>query len=438
MWRARTFTASSATAAGLFPFVAGSGAPAAGVMMGRHLIWGEPVHMDPFAWLASGLTTNTGIFQMGQPGTGKSAFAKRQILGLVQRGVKPVVVGDPKGEYSDLVARMGGQVLRIGPGRDRLNPLDAPAVGAEDPVETRRRRVWLLTALCALVRRQQPLRNAEEVMLALAVDTVTQGRGPATLTQVLTALRNPDERFTTAAGLRDRRALDDVTQELRWTLQLLVDGALGAVFDGPSTQSFDAHAPAVAVDLSHVHDETMLGAAMLSSWAWGQAAVRSARSQDDATMWLMVMDELWRTIRGGAGLVDHIDELTRLGRSRGIASLMITHSLSDLEAIPRRSDVAKAMGFIDRSAIVVLSGLPRRELQLVRQIVPLSDAEVDLVASWSSAHRWGPNHGHPGRGKYLIKTGNRPGLPVDMRLTAAEKELFDTDPRLSSQSYRAT
>ncbi len=99
----RWFSASSATAASLFPFGAGSGAPRAGIPVGRHVFWDEVVHVDPFAWLTQGLTTNPGMFQLGQPGTGKSAFAKRQLLGMVADGIRPVVLGDPKGEYAALV-----------------------------------------------------------------------------------------------------------------------------------------------------------------------------------------------------------------------------------------------------------------------------------------------------------------------------------------------
>ena len=437
MWRARTFTASSATAANLFPFVAGSGAPSAGVLMGRHLVWGEPVHVDPFAWLAAGLTTNTGMFQMGQPGTGKSAFAKRQILGLVHIGVKPVIVGDPKGEYSELVRRIGGQVVRIGPGHDRINPLDGRATAPGQEAELRQRRLWLLVALCALVRGQRPISNGEEVVLSAAVDAVTANHRQPTVRDVLAEVRTPTERVLVAADLHDRNRYDELTRELRWTLQLLVDGSLGSVVDGPSTQTFDVSAPGIAVDLSGVQDETVLRAAMLSSWSWSQAAVHAARTEDAGTRWLLVMDELWRALRGGPAIVDHMDALTRLGRSQGVASLMITHSLSDLEAIPSRSDVAKAMGFIDRSAIVVLSGLPRRELQVVRQVVPLTDEEVALVAGWASAQRWSGQARHPGRGKYLIKTGHRPGLPVDMQLTAVEAGLYDTDPGQDRRTARS-
>lgn len=428
--RSRTFTASTAAAAQLFPFVTGAGAPSSGVPLGHHQVWGEPVHGDPFAWLAAGLTTNTGVFQLGQPGTGKSAFAKRQMVGLASTGVRPVVLGDPKGEYSQLVERMGGQVIRVGRGRDRINPLDSQAL-AGGGLEVRARRLTLLLALCSLVRGSHPIGNGEEVVLAAAVDELSSdGRDP-TVPDVLTALRNPSPRVLDAAQVRSLPQYDDVTQQLRWTLGLVCEGSLKGVFDSPSSRRFDAEAPAVAVDLSAVDDETLLGAAMLASWAWGQAAVAAASAVTGESRWLIVMDELWRALRGAPGLVDHADALTRLNRSRGVASLMITHSLSDLQALPNQEDIAKAMGFIDRSAIVVLSGLPRRELRAVSEVVALSEAEQELVASWASADSWRPGARHPGRGRYLIKTGHRPGLPVQMQLTPVEADLYSTDPDLT-------
>jgi hypothetical protein len=115
---------------------------------------------------------------------------------------------------------------------------------------------------------------------------------------------------------------------------------------------------------------------------------------------------------------------------------MITHSLRDLEALPGPQDVAKAMGFVERSAIVVLSGLPRRELDVVGRVVPLSEQEKTLVAGWASAQSWRAGVRHPGRGRYLLKTGHRPGLPIAMQLTPAEAGMFDTDAPALSQADR--
>jgi hypothetical protein len=400
--------------------------------LGRHLVWGEQVHGDPFSWLEAGLITNTGVFQLGQPGTGKSAFAKRQIVGLAAAGVRPVVLGDPKGEYSALVQKLHGQVIRVGRGRDRINPLDSQGIGG-DALEVRGRRLSLLLALCGLVRTTRAVGNGEEVVLAAAIDALSGHGADPTVPDVLRVLQNPTEPVLHAAQVRSIDQYDAVTQELRWTLGLLCQGSLKGVFDGTSTCRFDPDAPAVAVDLSAVDDEQLMGAAMLSSWSWGQAAVSAAVTAQRGSRRLLVMDELWRALRGAPGLVDHVDSLTRLNRSRGVASLMATHSLKDLQALPDSHDVAKAMGFIDRSAIVVLSGLPRRELRAVSEVVALTEAEQAMVAGWASADSWRAGARHPGRGRYLIKTGNRPGLPVTMCLTALEKDLYDTDgPSLQS------
>ena len=221
------------------------------------------------------------------------------------------------------------------------------------------------------------------------------------------------------------------------TLELLLTGSLAGVFDGPTTHPIDLSAPGVSVDISATAaaGDTLVAAAMLSTWSYGFGAVDAAALLADAGLatprrHFLVMDELWRALRGAPGLVDHADALTRLNRARGIASLMITHSLADLEALPTPADVAKARGFVDRAAIVVLGGLPRRELDAVSAVVPMTPGEATLVAGWSAADSWQPGVAHPGRGRYLIKTGARPGLVVSMELMAVEHDLYDTDTRV--------
>jgi hypothetical protein len=346
-----------------------------------------------------------------------------------------VVLGDVKGEYAQLVGRLGGQVIRVGRGLDRLNPLDTRMLSDPAGADARGRQLNLLMALCASVRRDRPLSNGEQVILAAAVDEVVARSPQAVVPQVLSALQEPTPELFAAAQVRTLGDYDAMSQQLRWTLGLLCGGTLKGVFDGPSTRSFDPQAPAIAVDLSNVDDDLLLGAGMLCTWAWGQTAVQAAAAAS-GSRWLMVMDELWRVLTGAAGLVDHVDALTRLNRSRGVASLMITHSLRDLEALPGPQDVAKAMGFVERSAIVVLSGLPRRELDVVGRVVPLSEQEKTLVAGWASAQSWRAGVRHPGRGRYLLKTGHRPGLPVAMQLTPAEAGMFDTDAPALSQADR--
>jgi len=157
------YQATTTQVCGLYPYVAGSGTPAVGTPVGRHQLWGEVVCLDPLAWLRAGLVTNPGEFVLGQPGVGKSTLVKRQITGAVATGTRVLVLGDTKPDYTMLTEHLGGQVIRIGRGLDRINPLDAGPLGAalrrmSGPDaqalrwEVRSRRLSLLMALCTLVR----------------------------------------------------------------------------------------------------------------------------------------------------------------------------------------------------------------------------------------------------------------------------------------------
>jgi len=103
----------------------------------------------------------------------------------------------------------------------------------------------------------------------------------------------------------------------------------------------------------------------------------------------------------------------------------LTHSMDDLQALPTEEDRAKAKGIASRCAIHVYGGLPATELRSLA--VSLSSREADMLASWQSAGTWVPGQRHPGRGLYLIKAGERAGLPVRMQLNAREVQLYNTD-----------
>lgn len=432
---------------GLFPFTAGSGSPSVGVPVGRHINWGEVVCLDPFAWLQAGLVVNTGIWVTGQAGVGKSSFCKRLIRGMAAFGVRPLILGDTKPDYVAVTTRLGGQVIRVGRGLDRINPLDSGPLGQalhkitgtrsdQLRAEIRGRRLSSLLALCSLVRKFS-VANGEEVVLGAAVDLLAQRLPPGvdpTVPDVLNILREGPDRLVASAEADTREEYQKETKSLRHTLNLLCEGSLKGVFDGPTTHPLDLDAPAACVDISNVAaaGDTLVAAAMLSTWAYGFGMVDAAAALASEGLaprrnYFAVMDELWRALRGGPGLVEHADALTRLNRSKGMGHVMLTHSLADLEALPTAEDRAKARGFPERCDIKVLAGLSPREIDDLSELIPMSKAEKRLVASWGSADSWQAGALHPGRGKYLIKTGQRVGIPVELEYVGDEAYLYDTD-----------
>ena len=61
----------------------------------------------------------------GTPGSGKSMSCKREITFIILTTKDNVIICDPEDEYSPLVNRLGGQVVRLSPSStDYVNPLD--------------------------------------------------------------------------------------------------------------------------------------------------------------------------------------------------------------------------------------------------------------------------------------------------------------------------
>jgi len=434
---------------GLFPFAVSSGTSVRGVPIGRHLLTAEPVGLDPAEWLREGLVSNTGVWVQGQPGIGKSAIIKRMITGLVAFGGVAVVPGDVKGEYSPLIEALGGAVWRVGRGLHALNPLDAgplraelaSAVGSarERLSETIRvRRLSLLEALVSIVRRGE-VEVTERRLLGVALDAAVRagatssGRPEPVVPDVLRVLSEGSDELRGIVASRDGAGYRRSVRELVNTLALLCDGTIRGIFDRPSTVTSDLSTPALSLDLSALGDEDddALAAGMLCSWAWSTAVIDGARESAERggqqRSVAVVQDELWRTLRAAPGLVERSDRITRLNRHRGVISFQVTHSMDDLEALATPTDRAKARGMVARNATVVLGGMAEQELDALRRITPLSEGEAALVTSWAAAPTWVGGALHPGRGKYLIKSGERIGLPVSLRLTPGEQTLYDTD-----------
>lgn len=440
------YLSSTVQTAGLYPWVLGGGLPPEGVPIGYDQLTHELVCFDPSGWIGS-LITNPGVWIMAQPGVGKSAIAKRICLVYASYGHKLVVPGDVKGEYAGLVADLGGQVVRIGRGLDRINPLDSGPMRKILPTLAPKRRDALLSEITGrrsellhalltteLDRRPNPTeRNVIEHAIGI-VTAAHVGEGDPVISDVVKVLR------AGPADLRAQLMVDTETEykalvrSVTHALENLCSGPLSGLFDGPTTTALDLSAPALSVDLSSLltAGDHVVSAGLLATWAYAYSAIDSARAVGLMNSPLVLpLDEMWRALRAGPGIVDAFDSMTRLNRARNEVTLFITHSLRDPESLPTPQDRAKALGMIDRCDSMILGALSVGELERVSAQRPLTDAEIALVASWSSSSGTGldgTRQVHPGRGKYLLRLGTRPGTPVKLQLTDAERRLYETDP----------
>lgn len=439
---------------GLWPFAAGTGAPMVGVPFGRHLLTGATVCFDPISWFARAkLIANPSAFVMGLPGLGKSSSVRHLIMGLAAMGVHSMVLGDLKPDYVDLVRALGGQVIEVGRGRGRINPLDTgeSASGSDRmpiPRKLRKelredahgRRLTMLASLVQLARNAAPSDREEAILdQSLLVLDAKLSRTPV-IADVLDVIRQaPDSVRQVAIDRGDIERYQDITEGLEATLVSMLSGRFGDVFSGQTSTPMSLDRP-VVFDVSSINenDKALEAAALMCCWSHGFGQVNAANLIADAGLaprrhFLIVMDEIWRALRAGAGMVDRFDALTRLNRAAGTGQIMITHTMKDLESLASEEDRSKARGFVERAGAVVCGGLPGTEMEALTKAVTLSQVEQTMLTSWQDPPSWdgatGQESEPPGLGKFLIKVGGRPGIPVKVVLTPTEREVNDTNKR---------
>lgn len=449
MWRATTVQA-----CGLWPFAAGSGAPMSGVPLGRHLYTGATVCGDPLSWFTrANYISNPSLFMLGMPGLGKSTLVNRMLIGLSATGVVPLVLGDLKPDYADTVRALGGQVVSIGRGVGGINILDPGAMGAAArrisgdagrvlDAETHGRVLNMVAALVTIVR-GRAMEDHEQSVLSAALHHLRErtppDRAPLLPDLVRVLAEGPDRVRAVTLDRGDESRYRDAVDPLHRSLLGILDGPLGDTFASEASTRINLGAPAVCVDISRIGeaDTQLTAAAMLAAWSEGLGAVAASHALADAGLgprrwYFTVLDELWRPLRAASGIVDRIDALTRLNRTLGLGDAKITHTLKDAESLGSDADRVKARGFVERAGMVVCAGLPRQEMEELGGIVGLTRREIELVSSWSSPPGWaghGAREEPPGRGRFLIKVGGRPGIPIQATITSTERRLHDTNKR---------
>lgn len=452
-WRATTNQA-----CGLWPFAAGTGSPMIGVPLGRNLLSGATLCADPISWFQrANLISNPSAFILSKPGLGKSTVVRRMALGLTGYGVMPMVLGDLKPDYVDLIEALGGQVIKLGRSRGYLNILDPGEATqaakrlqgtARDELiaDARGRRHTMVCALITILRDSPPT-DREETIVDRAVRVLDERHGGIPVLQDLIDVIEaaPDEVRAVAMDRGDMTRYLDITENLLVTLKgLLGHGRVGEMFSRQTTTAMRSDVP-VVFDVSSIpeSENALQGAALMACWSTGFGALNVANALADAGLEpqrhvLVILDELWRALRAGQGMVDRVDGLTRLNRNQGVGQVMISHTMSDLEALADASDRMKARGFVERSGMVICGGLPAAEMPKLTRVVPFSQAEQDLLVSWQDPPAWDPVAGTetapPGRGNFLIKVGGRPGIPVHVALTETELGLNDTNKRWHVES----
>ncbi len=461
------YRATTVQVCGLWPWSVGAGTPMIGTPIGHHLETGATVCFDPLSWfLRAKLISNPSLFMLGLPALGKSTFIRKLVIGATATGVVPMILGDLKPDYVDLIRLLGGQVVSVGRGRGYFNPLAVGALGSILPrlkglpsydrvaEEVQARRLSITAALIALVRKAD-LTDTEETVLGAALhilDAQAAASGddtPPLLADLVAVIQAGSEELRDVTLTDDDAEYAAEVRPLLKSLKALTRGSMGKVFSQQTTVPLDVDAPAVCIDLSGIAatDERLRAAVLLACWSDGFGAIEAAHTLADEGLapqkfFFAVLDELWRVLGSGVGMVDRVNEITRINRTLGLGQAMITHSLDDLNAMVSEADRAKARGFVERAGAVVCGGLPARELEALAEIVGFTDVEKNMITDWSAPATLstdGKPLPPPGQGNFIIKIGSRTGIPLHVDLVEAENrtDVHNTNKRWSAADVDA-
>lgn len=409
------------------PFLAGPSLGSDGVLIGNDLNGGGAFAVDPWELYDRGVISGMSAMFFGQVGSGKSSLAKSWAIRLVMAGRKLSVASDIKGEWTELVLSLGGQVIRIGPGIDaKINPLDAghrPSLDQEGQPLTdqrwaqmvRNRRLTLLLRLVRMLRGGQSLSDGHPSALFRALDASVADAGAEDRQPIIPdVVHHLGVIYESSSNPLRSQAANEMMQ----VLERLTEGDMAGIFDGESTVSYDPYAPAVSLDTSAIgqSDPLLVQIVNACSSTWTESMVTVA----DAGQRVVVNEEGWTSMSSETEVESKV-RFWKLARAYGIFNILILHKLTDLDSAgDSGSKHAKmARGLLAESDIKVIYRQDNSALQVTHEELGLSDRELGMLK-------------HLDQGVGMWRVGPSMTFEVYNTLTEAERPLLNTDTRMET------
>jgi type IV secretory pathway VirB4 component len=409
-----------------------------GVYIGLNLSNGTAFTYDPWELYGRQLH-DANVAILGAIGKAKSSLVKTYLLRQQVFGRRALVLSPKPDEYDRFAAVCGITPIRVYPGGPwRLNPLDVEVPSDNRYTTTRTEQLRVLRAL-AEATLGRTLSPDERNAIRAALDAAAPHRetGQLTLPQVVERLLWPTAAMAEASGA----ALHELRGEARpvgLALSDLVGGALGGMFDAPTSSQLDLNAHAVVFDLARLRGSEALGMLMtcmsatltnhlLSSAGGGPRPpnfvgpgptehAQEPRQSLGPRNTIMVLEEAWAVL-GDLGMARYFQSLAKLSRQMGLQNIFVLHRLSDLEAVGAEGSeqVKLARGLIADCGTKVIYGQPDSELDTTQALLQLGDAQRAML------------RGLPrGQALWIIGDARRSAI-VEHVLSPTEHDIVDTD-----------
>lgn len=428
---------------GLFPLLAANGVPAVGARIGYDALSGGAFYCHPIEWVLMSLATNPNMVIFGEPGRGKSSTVVAFLLRMMPFGIKTLISGDVKGEYSQLLRALCITPIALGRGSPaRLNALDLGPLAArwhQWPVDRQREELdgvlarWVrLLAALAEAQGYRPSVTDEKVLADVLHRLVGAGDGytslrPVTIPDVARELAEPDEDLWRGARFAGRQEFLDHLRCITDALSNLVSGPLAGLFDQPTNFTLDWDAPVQSMDLSLLRSrgDQAVAVALTCLGSWSSLMTDL---QDDGEIRIVVRDEVWRQMRLGPRAVQAVDSDYRLSRAERKIQILVAHKPSDFLSVGNAGsqEVAIAKDLLALCSTRILFGQSTRMATELAADFGLTEREHDATTGWAMERQ----------GRALWKIENAPAYKVQTVRSRIERDTFDTNVQLRARQGR--
>ena len=275
---------------------------------------------------------NPNALILGTPGSGKSFSAKREIANSFLVTDDDIIISDPESEYSPLVARFGGQVIKISPTSDQfINPMDINMNYSDDDNPIALKADFILSLCELIVVNKDGLRPVEKTVIDRCIRQIYQkyfeNPGPENmpilgdLYQALLAQEEPEAKHVATA------------------LEIYVSGSLN-VFNHRTNVELTNRL--VCYDIKDLGKQLKkIGMLVVQDQVWGR--VTENRSQGRSTRYYM--DEMHLLLREDQTAAYTVEIWKRFRKWGGIPT-GITQNVKDLLASKEVENIFENSDFI--------------------------------------------------------------------------------------------
>ena len=269
---------------------------------------------------------------LGTPGSGKSFAAKREIANAFLVTDDDVIISDPESEYSPLVERFGGQVIKISPTSTQyINPMDINMNYSDDDNPVALKADFILSLCELIVGGKDGLKPVEKTVIDRCIHQIYQRYFADPRPENMPIL---EDLYTELCKQSEHEAKNVAT-----ALEIYVSGSLN-VFNHRT--NVDITNRLVCYDIKDLGKQLKkIGMLVVQDQVWGR--VTQNRSQGRSTRYYM--DEMHLLLREDQTAAYTVEIWKRFRKWGGIPT-GITQNVKDLLASKEVENIFENSDFI--------------------------------------------------------------------------------------------